>query len=167
MLPGTPYERHKGYQVLLYTNSLGGGYSFFLCLAFYLVLFFLIFSFLIPVFFVFLRLCSSRHLCIYLCSQVPEVRHTFYTSQRVRTRSYIHLHTYCTGDPLVPLHTLYSRTYIVHGTSWYQKYELIPARNTSSGLNSPRAIRAHIGITTKLHELQTALDASRGEWRAK
>ena len=40
------------------------------------------------------------------------------TSQRVRTHSYIN--TYCTGDPLVPLHTLYYRTYIVHGTSWYQ-----------------------------------------------
>ena len=30
------------------------------------------------------------------------------------------------GDPLVPLHTLYSRTYIVRGTSWYQPEIPVP-----------------------------------------
>ena len=63
--PGTPYERHKECQVLLYTNSLRGGVLYI-----YQVIY--------------------------------------------------HIHTYCTGDPLVPLHTLYSRAYMVRGTSWCQ-----------------------------------------------
>ena len=40
------------------------------------------------------------------------------TSHRVRTHS--HIHKYCTGDPLVPLPTLYFYTYIVRGTSCYR-----------------------------------------------
>ena len=44
-------------------------------------------------------------------------------------------------------------------------YELIPACNSSSSLNLSLAIRSR--ITAKLHELKTALDAGRGEWRCK
>ena len=57
MVPGTPYERHKGYQVLLYTL--------------------------------------------------------------VYSHNGISVHTYCTGEPLVSLHTLDSRPYIL--------YELVTA----------------------------------------
>ena len=100
-----------------------------------------------------------------LLSVIYSRRYAIRTSQRVRTHSFIH--TYCTGDPLVPLHTY------VPGTSTYPIYwylqvyspwnELVPACNASSGLNFPLAVRAH--ITTKLYELKTALDAGRGGWR--
>ena len=49
---------------------------------------------------------------------LPVTRYTIRMSQRVRTDSYIR--TYCTGDLLAPLRTLYSRSDIVYGTSWYQ-----------------------------------------------
>ena len=55
-------------------------------------------------------------------------RYAIRTSQRVRTPSYIH--TYCTGDHLVLLHTLYSRTYVVRGTSWYQHEIPVPSWNS-------------------------------------
>ena len=58
----------------------------------------------------------------------------------------------------IPLHTIYSRTYIVQiqqcGTRWFEP--VIPV--------TPGAIEGH--ITTKLHELKTALDAGRGGWNA-
>ena len=56
----------------------------------------------------------------------------------------------------IPLHALYARTYIVHmcGTGYEPA---IPVAHVS--------FTAH--ITTKLHELKTALDPSRGQWRAK
>ena len=66
---------------------------------------------------------------------------------------------YCTGDPLVRLHTLYSRTYIVR--AWNK---LVSAWNSSSGLNFPRVFRGH--IKTKIHKLKTVLDAGRGWWSA-
>ena len=54
----------------------------------------------------------------------------------------------------IPLHTLYTRTYIVHieqcGTRWYEP--VIPV--------TPGAIRGR--ITSKLHELNTVLDTGRG-----
>ena len=49
---------------------------------------------------------------------LPGTRYDIRTSQSARTHLYIH--TYCTGDPLVHLRTLYSRNYIVRGTSRYQ-----------------------------------------------
>ena len=55
---------------------------------------------------------------------------------------------------------IYTRTYIGRGTSWYQ-----PVIPVSAG-TSPWQVE-HIFITTKLHELKTALEASRGEWRCK
>ena len=44
-------------------------------------------------------------------------------------------HTYCTGEPLVPLHTLYNRTYIVRVTSSYQ-----PERQSTSWFQAVIAI---------------------------
>ena len=44
-------------------------------------------------------------------------------------------------------------------------HELVPAFNSSSGWKCSLATRAH--ITTTLHELKTASDESRGEWRCK
>ena len=45
----------------------------------------------------------------------PYVRHKGYVIKGAYD-SYIH--TYCTGDPLVSLRTLYSRTYIVRGHTY-------------------------------------------------
>ena len=59
----------------------------------------------------------------------------------------------------IPLHTIYSRTYIVRAL-----YELVPARNSSSGLTFSLTFKAH--TTPNLHELKKALDASRDGLRA-
>ena len=45
-------------------------------------------------------------------------------------KSNIQNHTQCTSEPLVPVHTLYSRTYIVRGTSWYLSEIPVPARTS-------------------------------------
>ena len=58
---------------------------------------------------------------------------------------------------LVPVHTIYLRTYIVRSTSWYQPGTSL--QYSSYGWNFSLVIGAH--TTTKLHELKTALDASR------
>ena len=50
----------------------------------------------------------------------------------------------------------------MRGTSWYQPESWYQRRNSSSGLNSPRATRVH--ITSKLDELNTVLDAGRCAW---
>ena len=45
----------------------------------------------------------------------------------------------------------------------YSAWYLVPACNYSHARNFSLVIRAHIHTTTKLHELNTALDASRGD----
>ena len=79
-------------------------------------------------------------------------RYAIRTSERVGTHSYIH--TYVSGEPGTSIYHIYSYMY----SAWYK---LVPACSYSSGWNLSLAIRAH--ITTKLHELKTALNASRGE----
>ena len=74
-------------------------------------------------------------------------------------KKYIFIYVYICVPGSFTYHT-YSIVYIVR-----VMYELVPACTSSSSLNLSLAIRSH--ITTKLHELKTALDASRGEWRCK
>ena len=89
-----------------------------------------------------------------------QVRHTYVTKG-----TYAYIHTYSKGEPRVPVHTIYSRTYISYCALVYSAwYQLAPACNSSYGWNFSLVIRVHI---TKLHELKTALDASRGKWRCK
>ena len=48
----------------------------------------------------------------------------------IRHKGYVRIHLsirILQVIPLVPLHTLYSRTYIVRGTSWYQPKIPVPA----------------------------------------
>ena len=47
----------------------------------------------------------------------------------VRRKGYVRIHTFIRmlQVNLVPLHTIYSRTYIVRGTSWYQPVIPVPA----------------------------------------
>ena len=54
----------------------------------------------------------------------PYVRHKGYVIKGAYD-SYIH--TYCTGDHLVLVHTPYYRTYIVRGTRWYPPEIPVPA----------------------------------------
>ena len=53
--------------------------------------------------------------------------------------------------------------HVVRGTSWYHSLKAGTRVNSSSGFFAS-AIRGH--ITSKLNELKTALDASRGRWSA-
>ena len=121
------------------------------------------------IFFVFLRLCSSRHLSLLSPSThsyvktttaittttndiSSQVRHTYVTKG---TYAFIYS-TYGTREPGTCTYHIYS---YIHG-AWY---ELVPACNSSFGWNFSLLTRGH--ITTKLHELNIALDVSKGEWR--
>ena len=81
------------------------------------------------------------------------------TSQRVRTHSYIR--TYYT---LWYLYISYTIVHIYCALVYSAWYQVVPACKSSYGCNVSLIIRVHI---TKLHELKTALDASRGKWRCK
>ena len=67
------------------------------------------------------------------------------------------IHTYSTGDFTYPIFPYICTvlSYIARGNRWYEP--VIPV--------APAAIRGH--ITTKLHELKPALDASKGQYRRK
>ena len=94
-----------------------------------------------------------------ICSQI---RHAYVTKVTCAfLYSYV-LYRWSSGTFTYPLCSyLYSAWYELVPT-W--KYQLVLTWSSSSGLNFPRAIRAH--ITAKLHELKRVLDAGRGGWRA-
>ena len=138
---------------------------------------FLVFSFLIPVclYVYLLRVSSSmqqsssvttltKYVVLWRQQQQQQQqqqimhppRYVIRTSQRIRTHSYIH--TYATGEPGTSTYHTCSNIY----SAWY---ELVLACNSSSGWNFSLIIRAH--TTTKIHELKTVLDTSRGRWRCK
>ena len=70
--------------------------------------------------------------------------------------AFLLVHIY--GEPGAYTYDVYSYIYI----AWY---ELVPVCNSSSSWNLSLGNRVH--TTTKLHQLKTDLDASRGEWRCK
>ena len=87
----------------------------------------------------------TKGIYAYMCSQV---RHTYVTKA-----AYAVIYLCVPG----------TSTYHIYSCMYDAWYELVPASNSASSWNLSLAIRAH--ITTKLHEIKTALDASRGEWR--
>ena len=72
------------------------------------------------------RMSQRARTHMYMIPGTPYI----YTSQRVRTHSYSH--TYSTGD-CTYVHTIYTCTYIVRGTSWYQPVITVPAGTSPPG----------------------------------
>ena len=91
------------------------------------------------------RLCSKqrRDATRIIFSQAPEHRRKLDTE---RLRRFAPNSAFCTGDPLVLLHTLYSRTYIVRATTWagtsvkFQfRLELPPCNESTYHHEAPRS----------------------------
>ena len=71
---------------------------------------------------------------------------------------YVRIHVMVNLYLYIPLHAPYTRTYIVHIYIWYQ---VVRACNPMGA-----CVLYSAYITTKLHEVKTALESSKGQWRA-
>ena len=91
-------------------------------------------------------------------SQIP---HTGYVRNvYVRHKWYVFV-----SRPITPPTFSGMSTYPILSYVYSAWNKLVPTQRSNSGLKFPSAIRAH--ITTLLIELNTVLDAGRGQWRAR
>ena len=98
------------------------------------------------------RKSSLPNKCMY------STRYAIRTSPSVRTHSYIH--TYATGEPLVPVKKSHILVLILCALVFSASYLVVPHWYQLVVPVAPVVIRAH--TTTKLHELKTALDGRIG-----